>query len=555
MYDGQAVLDASRRRVVVEAGQMVLVRRGEWPEPARSLGRDRLDDFAAWDREQSDPYSNDEGQGRSSRYLPQEVAPYASDFENNGSWHYETEVGYVWAPRVRGRLAALLERPLVLDLLRLDVGAVRALGLRAVALRPLGLLGRSGLVLDSRRRVEPGVGLVGRGWRHGGLVPAGVPRPARGRLRSCRGPGRVVRRRSPRSRVDLRPARRHGQPRPHAAAARHDRGRGGYACALPTPRGAGPPATSAASKRHAPRRARRSSGRARGRPLPRSVPTATRRLRQPGSATAWWSGTSAVLCSGAGASARPKSVPAKTRPKRRRRGGCRPKDAARRGFPKRGARPTRGRAPTGAVPRRSPPRPVSARLGSERGESGGAEARRRPRRDPAALQAPVRAALGGPPRRRARTLAAAHRATRVFGRLVGRRAPASSVAAARRGAARLPARQAPPRAPSRGRRPRRPGPRAAATPSAGSRPRTTTDPGPPGYSSRRATWGLTEAALRAGQSAAATAVPRRTTATAARVERGKARQLAREGPTLGSRLYGPPRICRARPSALVSLHR
>ena len=101
VYEGQAVLDASRRRVVVEEGQMVLVRRGEWPEAARSLGRDRLDDFASWDREQSDPYYNDEGQGgRSSRYLPQEVAPYASDFENNGSWHYETEVGYVWAPRV-----------------------------------------------------------------------------------------------------------------------------------------------------------------------------------------------------------------------------------------------------------------------------------------------------------------------------------------------------------------------------------------------------------------------------------------------------------------------
>ena len=99
VYEGQAVLDAARRRVVVEEGQTILVRRGEWPEPARSLGRDRLDDFAAWDREQADLYDG-YAQGRSARYLPEEVAPYASDFENNGTWHYETEVGYVWAPRV-----------------------------------------------------------------------------------------------------------------------------------------------------------------------------------------------------------------------------------------------------------------------------------------------------------------------------------------------------------------------------------------------------------------------------------------------------------------------
>ena len=99
VYDGQAVLDASRRRVVVEEGQTIVVRRGEWPDTARAFDRDRLDDFGGWDREQADLY-NEDGQGRSARYLPQEVAPYASDFENNGTWHYETEVGYVWAPRV-----------------------------------------------------------------------------------------------------------------------------------------------------------------------------------------------------------------------------------------------------------------------------------------------------------------------------------------------------------------------------------------------------------------------------------------------------------------------
>ena len=100
VYEGQAVLDAARRRLVVEDGQTILVRRGEWPDSARRFDRDRQDDFGSWDREQGEVY-NEGAQGRSARYLPQEIAPYASDFENNGTWHYETEVGYVWAPHVQ----------------------------------------------------------------------------------------------------------------------------------------------------------------------------------------------------------------------------------------------------------------------------------------------------------------------------------------------------------------------------------------------------------------------------------------------------------------------
>src|SRR5262249_55584029 len=38
------------------------------------------------------------GDGR--RYLPGELDAYAGEFEGNGTWHYETEVGYVWRPSV-----------------------------------------------------------------------------------------------------------------------------------------------------------------------------------------------------------------------------------------------------------------------------------------------------------------------------------------------------------------------------------------------------------------------------------------------------------------------
>jgi hypothetical protein len=99
VYEGQAVVDAARRRVVVEDGQSLLVRHGEWPDSPRGFDRDHLDDFGFWDRERADLYT-ESGQGRSARYLPEEMTSYAADFEANGSWHYETEVGYVWAPRV-----------------------------------------------------------------------------------------------------------------------------------------------------------------------------------------------------------------------------------------------------------------------------------------------------------------------------------------------------------------------------------------------------------------------------------------------------------------------
>ena len=67
---------------------------------APGFDRDELDEFASWDRERED-LDRDRGESRSARYLPREVAPYASEFDANGNWHYETEVGYVWAPTVQ----------------------------------------------------------------------------------------------------------------------------------------------------------------------------------------------------------------------------------------------------------------------------------------------------------------------------------------------------------------------------------------------------------------------------------------------------------------------
>ena len=90
----------------------------------------------------------------------------------------------------RGRLAALLERPLELDAIRLDLGPLRALGLGCLALRELGLLPLPRLVLVAGRHLGPGVGELGGRRRLRRLVPdrpAWPPRSRRGRLPRPRG--------------------------------------------------------------------------------------------------------------------------------------------------------------------------------------------------------------------------------------------------------------------------------------------------------------------------------------------------------------------------------
>jgi hypothetical protein len=98
VYDGQATLDSGRRRVEVDAGERSYSRRGEIPEaPRRFDAANEQDDFSRWadDRERREAWAAD-----SRRYLPADLDAYAGEFEGNGTWQYENEVGYVWRPSV-----------------------------------------------------------------------------------------------------------------------------------------------------------------------------------------------------------------------------------------------------------------------------------------------------------------------------------------------------------------------------------------------------------------------------------------------------------------------
>jgi len=55
------------------------------------------DDWERWNRERD---SRVAAWGESTRYLPEELHEYASDFDGNGRWNYTSDYGYVWNPIV-----------------------------------------------------------------------------------------------------------------------------------------------------------------------------------------------------------------------------------------------------------------------------------------------------------------------------------------------------------------------------------------------------------------------------------------------------------------------
>jgi hypothetical protein len=95
VYQGQAYLE-SDERVRVRDGERAFARRGERPWGPDRFDREEADAFARWDGELGDESYAD---GRNEN-LPEEVSPYAADFQGNGSWYFEAGVGNVWRPNV-----------------------------------------------------------------------------------------------------------------------------------------------------------------------------------------------------------------------------------------------------------------------------------------------------------------------------------------------------------------------------------------------------------------------------------------------------------------------
>ena len=122
------------------------------------------------------------------RYLPSDLEDFEYELGQYGDWMYLPPYGNVWVPRGDRRgLAPLFERPLDLAAaLRLDLAALRALGLVDLPLRPLALGHRPRLVLDPLPPSGAPAGSIGGGMTlYFGWAPhqlLGLPRGHRRRL-------------------------------------------------------------------------------------------------------------------------------------------------------------------------------------------------------------------------------------------------------------------------------------------------------------------------------------------------------------------------------------
>jgi hypothetical protein len=94
VFQGSVSVESREGSTWVNAGKTLSLREGNYAELA-PLGPP--DEWESWNRQRDRKLVS---QRPPSRYLPEELYPYANDFEGNGSWVYTSGYGYVWRPTV-----------------------------------------------------------------------------------------------------------------------------------------------------------------------------------------------------------------------------------------------------------------------------------------------------------------------------------------------------------------------------------------------------------------------------------------------------------------------
>jgi hypothetical protein len=95
VFRGAAELVNEDGRSLVRAGERAFVRAGAQPSPPYVFNSAVWDEFDRWSESR-----RDQRLGVSAQYLPSDVRPYSSTFDQYGAWQYEQDYGYVWYPRV-----------------------------------------------------------------------------------------------------------------------------------------------------------------------------------------------------------------------------------------------------------------------------------------------------------------------------------------------------------------------------------------------------------------------------------------------------------------------
>ena len=94
VFEGEILAESRKGQTMVEAGNMLSM--GEDWADLSPLGRPD-----EWERMNHEQDRKIEERRKSVRYLPEELAGYSSDFDDNGEWVDLPSHGYVWRPRVQ----------------------------------------------------------------------------------------------------------------------------------------------------------------------------------------------------------------------------------------------------------------------------------------------------------------------------------------------------------------------------------------------------------------------------------------------------------------------
>lgn len=94
VYFGTIHVETEEGRIRVDPDRTLSLREG-LPPDLGPMGPP--DEWERWNRSRDRRYAERRG---TSRYLPEELHPYAHDFEEHGRWVFVREYGYVWTPTV-----------------------------------------------------------------------------------------------------------------------------------------------------------------------------------------------------------------------------------------------------------------------------------------------------------------------------------------------------------------------------------------------------------------------------------------------------------------------
>ena len=153
-HQGLAELPSGVGSSLLRAGQQAWLQAdGSEVKTKKAVLADFSDDFWSWVEERRNPHS-----GQTAQYVDSQNADRAAVLDSYGQWVYEPELSsWMWRPRVD----AVLDGTVVLDVCRLVLDLLRAVGLVPLPLRLLVLLThQQRLAVGLRQRLGPGMGAL-----------------------------------------------------------------------------------------------------------------------------------------------------------------------------------------------------------------------------------------------------------------------------------------------------------------------------------------------------------------------------------------------------------